>query len=85
MIAEACLVAGAAKNAYHTKYREMVYAQNWTCDSLRKGVFIAAAVFVIFTMILNSYFYMHFTKATSQSAAKKTARSSSTVGMTGNA
>ncbi|CAA7397660.1 unnamed protein product [Spirodela intermedia] len=86
LIAEACLVAGAAKNAYHTKYRGMVYAQSWTCESLRKGVFIAGAVFVVFTMILNVYFYMYFTKATRQAAARKTTTgrpSSSTVGMAG--
>lgn len=82
LIAEACLIAGATKNAYHTKYRDMVYAQNWTCESLRKGVFIAGAVFVVFTMILNVYYYMYFTKATSQ-AAHKANRASSTVGMAG--
>ena len=34
------------------------------------------------TMILNVYFYMYFTKATTQ-ASKKTKRANSTVGMTG--
>ncbi|KAJ8510424.1 hypothetical protein OPV22_000858 [Ensete ventricosum] len=82
LIAEACLIAGATKNAYHTKYRHMVYAQNWTCESLRKGVFIAGAVFVVFTMILNVYYYMYVAKATSQSA-RKTNKASSTVGMAG--
>ncbi|XP_078439438.1 sodium/hydrogen exchanger (DUF1218) [Wolffia australiana] len=82
-IAEACLIAGAAKNAYHTKYKGMVYAQNWTCESLRKGVFIAGAVFVVFTMILNVYFYMHFNRATNQPVGKKTTKSSSTVGLAG--
>ncbi|PIA39737.1 hypothetical protein AQUCO_02600294v1 [Aquilegia coerulea] len=82
LIAEACLIGGAAKNAYHTKYRSAVFAQNFSCESLRKGVFIAAAVFIVVTMILNVYYYMYFTKATSQSA-RKTNRSSSTVGMTG--
>ncbi|KAJ0989162.1 hypothetical protein J5N97_007518 [Dioscorea zingiberensis] len=82
LIAEACLIAGTTKNAYHTKYRDVIYAQNWTCESLRKGVFIAAAVFVAINMILNVYYYMHFTKATDQ-ATRKTTSSSSTVGMTG--
>nr|CAD1838174.1 unnamed protein product [Ananas comosus var. bracteatus] len=72
LIAAACLIAGATKNAYHTKYRHVIYAQNWTCESLRKGVFIAGAVFVVFTMILNVYYYMYFTKATSQAARKTT-------------
>ncbi|KAM0944326.1 putative modifying wall lignin-1/2 [Dioscorea sansibarensis] len=83
LIAEACLLAGATKNAYHTKYRHVVHAQNWTCESLRKGVFIAGAVFVFFTMILNVYYYMYFTEATSQLAVTKTTCSSSGVGMTG--
>ncbi|XP_058088846.1 uncharacterized protein LOC131235610 isoform X2 [Magnolia sinica] len=82
LIAEACLIAGAAKNAYHTKYRSALYADNWSCESLRKGVFIAGAVFVVFTMILNVYYYMYFTRATSQ-AARKTSKTNSTVGMTG--
>jgi F0F1-type ATP synthase membrane subunit b/b' len=79
-IAEACLIAGATKNAYHTKYRDMVYAGNWTCQSLRKGVFIAGAVFVVFTMILNVYFYMYYSKATSQ-AAKRISNTTPSVGM----
>jgi hypothetical protein len=81
-IAEACLIAGATKNAYHTKYRDMVYAGNWTCQSLRKGVFIAGAVFVVVTMILNVYFYMYYSKATSQ-AAKRISTTTPSVGMTG--
>ncbi|ONK81515.1 uncharacterized protein A4U43_C01F30000 [Asparagus officinalis] len=82
LVASACLIAGATKNAYHTKYRHMIHAQSWTCESLRKGVFIAGAVFIILTMFLNIYYYMYFAKATSQ-AARKTNRSSSTVSMSG--
>ncbi|KAH0434810.1 hypothetical protein IEQ34_026746 [Dendrobium chrysotoxum] len=62
LIAESCLIAGATNNAYHTKYRHVIYVQNWTCASLRKGVFIAGAVFVVFTMVLNVYYYMYFAK-----------------------
>ncbi|PKA49250.1 hypothetical protein AXF42_Ash014152 [Apostasia shenzhenica] len=82
LIAESCLIAGATKNAYHTKYRHVVYAQNWTCASLRKGVFISGAVFAVLTMILNVYYYIYFAKAVNQ-ASRKTTRASSTVGMTG--
>jgi hypothetical protein len=81
-VAEACLIAGATKNAYHTKYRDMVYAGNWTCQTLRKGVFIAGAVFVVFTMILDVYFYMYYSKATSQ-ATKRISKTTPSVGMTG--
>lgn len=83
MIAESCLIAGATKNAYHTKYREMIYAQNFSCDALRKGVFIAGAVFVVATMVLNVYYYMYFTKATATQAAHKAKRTSSNIGMAG--
>ncbi|KAL9352478.1 hypothetical protein Peur_055158 [Populus x canadensis] len=82
LVAEACLIAGAQKNAYHTKYVGMIYAQNFACETLRKGVFIAGAVFVVATMILNVYYYMYFSKATATKAALKTNRTSS-VGMTG--
>ncbi|KAJ4709943.1 Fiber protein Fb34 [Melia azedarach] len=84
LVAESCLIAGAKKNAYHTKYRSMIYAQNFSCETLRKGVFITGAVFVVATMILNVYYYMYFTKCTSsQAAARKANRAGSTVGMTG--
>ncbi|RZC63710.1 hypothetical protein C5167_025471 [Papaver somniferum] len=36
LVAEACVIAGATKNAYHTKYRGAIYAQNLTCETLRK-------------------------------------------------
>ncbi|KAL0380762.1 UNVERIFIED_CONTAM: hypothetical protein Sangu_0140500 [Sesamum angustifolium] len=83
LVAEACLIAGAKKNAYHTKYRNMIYADNFSCESLRKGIFIAGAVFAVATMILNVYYYMYFTKATTHTA-QKTNRAGSTVGMTRN-
>lgn len=83
MVAEACLIAGATRNAYHTKYRGMIYAQNFSCETLRKGVFVAGAVFVVATMILNVYYYMYVTKATTAAPAHKANRASSTVGMTG--
>ncbi|KAF5445168.1 hypothetical protein F2P56_034237 [Juglans regia] len=83
LVAEACLIAGATRNAYHTKYRSVLYAQNFSCEMLRKGVFITGAVFVVTTMILNVYYYMYFTKATTTEVAHKTNRASSTVGMAG--
>ncbi|KAK6252658.1 hypothetical protein QUC31_014378 [Theobroma cacao] len=83
LVAEACLIAGATRNAYHTKYRGMIYAQNFSCETLRKGVFVAGAVFVVATMILNVYYYMYVTKATTAAPAHKANRASSTIGMTG--
>ncbi|OAY47303.1 uncharacterized protein LOC110616583 [Manihot esculenta] len=83
LVAEACLIAGATKNAYHTKYRGMIYAQNFSCETLRKGVFVAGAVFAVATMVLNVYYYMYFSKATAPQATQKANRASSHVGMTG--
>ncbi|XP_026443405.1 uncharacterized protein LOC113343442 isoform X2 [Papaver somniferum] len=38
LVAEALIIVGATKNAYHTKYRSVIYAQDWTCETLRKGI-----------------------------------------------
>ncbi|XP_010554233.1 PREDICTED: uncharacterized protein LOC104824030 [Tarenaya hassleriana] len=80
LIAEACLIAGATKNAYHTKYLK---PQHFSCESLRKGIFIAGAIFVVATMILNVYYYMYFTKSVSSPPAHKSNRHGPTVGMAG--
>ncbi|GFP84652.1 hypothetical protein PHJA_000609100 [Phtheirospermum japonicum] len=80
IVAEACLIAGAKKNAYHTKYRNVIYADNFSCESLRKGIFIAGAVFVVATMILNVYYYVYFTKATTSQLAQKINRAGSAGG-----
>jgi len=63
-IAEACLLAGSVRNAYHTRYRNM-----WdeeappSCDTVRKGVFAAGGAFVLFTFILTELYYFFFSKA----------------------
>ncbi|KAL5077317.1 hypothetical protein RYX36_016301 [Vicia faba] len=62
LVTESCLIAGATKNAYHTKYRGVIYVQNFSCESLRRGIFIVGAVFIVATMILNVYYYMYLTK-----------------------
>ncbi|EPS60711.1 hypothetical protein M569_14091, partial [Genlisea aurea] len=66
VVAEACLISGAKKNGYHTIYRDRIYADNLSCDTLRKGIFIAGAVFVVATMILNVYYYVYFSRATAK-------------------
>ncbi|CAH1450427.1 unnamed protein product [Lactuca virosa] len=38
VVAEACLIAGVKKNAYHTKYKGMT--ESFSCDTLRKGVLV---------------------------------------------
>ena len=63
IIAEACFVGGAARNAYHTKYRGFTNVTNLSCESLRKGVFAAGAAFTVFTLILTEVYYISFAKA----------------------
>jgi len=76
LIAEACLMAGAVRNAYHTKY---LHVGSFSCETLRKGVFGAGAAFTVFTLILSVLYYMNFTK--SRDGVRKTVRGQSNVGM----
>uniref|UniRef100_A0A0C9S659 TSA: Wollemia nobilis Ref_Wollemi_Transcript_15501_1024 transcribed RNA sequence n=1 Tax=Wollemia nobilis TaxID=56998 RepID=A0A0C9S659_9CONI len=80
LIAEACLVAGAAKNAYHTKYRNMIYADKLSCETLRKGVFAAGAAFVVITLFLSLMYYAKYAKA--RDGVRKPTHAQSNVGMT---
>ncbi|GAB2301164.1 hypothetical protein Dimus_035197 [Dionaea muscipula] len=63
-IAEVCLLAGSAKNAYHTKYRTYISSDHPpSCKTLRKGVFGAAAAFIVFTGIISELYYVSYSKA----------------------
>ncbi|KAJ1380781.1 hypothetical protein SESBI_45748 [Sesbania bispinosa] len=48
-LSEACLLAGSARNAYHTKYRGYFGMHDLSCATLRKGVFAAGG----FDLVLN--------------------------------
>nr|GLL24092.1 uncharacterized protein LOC109159072 [Ipomoea trifida] len=63
IIAEACLLAGSVRNAYHTKYRTFLSEHPPSCEMLRKGVFGAGAAFIVLTGILSQLYYASFTKA----------------------
>uniref|UniRef100_A0A2P2JVG5 Fiber protein Fb34 n=1 Tax=Rhizophora mucronata TaxID=61149 RepID=A0A2P2JVG5_RHIMU len=64
LIAEACLLAGSVRNAYHTKYRTIFGAQNPpSCQTVRKGVFAAGAAFTFFTSIISQFYYINYSKA----------------------
>ncbi|EPS67426.1 hypothetical protein M569_07349, partial [Genlisea aurea] len=58
-----CLISGTRKNGYHTIYRDLVFADDLSCDVLRKGTFIFGAVCVVVTMLLNIYYYIYFSRA----------------------
>ncbi|PKI56304.1 uncharacterized protein LOC116189693 [Punica granatum] len=62
-IAEACLLAGSVRNAYHTKYRAVFSANPPSCQTLRKGVFGAGAAFIFFTTIVSEFYYVCYSKA----------------------
>ncbi|XP_062013217.1 uncharacterized protein LOC133729670 [Rosa rugosa] len=62
-IAEACLLAGSVRNAYHTKYRTKLPTENLSCETLRKGIFGAGAAFVVFTGIVSEFYYASYSKA----------------------
>ncbi|KAH6821092.1 aerobic coproporphyrinogen-III oxidase [Perilla frutescens var. hirtella] len=60
LAAEACLVAGSARNAYHTKYRAVFKLEHLSCASLRKGVFAAGAALTLIAMVASTlYYWMH--------------------------
>lgn len=61
--AEACLLAGSAKNAYHTKYRGFFQADHLSCATLRKGVFAAGAALTLLSMIGSIFYYWIHSKA----------------------
>ncbi|KAJ4742008.1 fiber (DUF1218) [Rhynchospora pubera] len=61
VIAEICLLAASVRNARHTKY--FVQDGQLSCETLRKGVFAAAAAFIFFTAILSELHYLLYSKA----------------------
>ncbi|XP_030528957.1 uncharacterized protein LOC115739821 [Rhodamnia argentea] len=62
IIAEACLLAGSVRNAYHTKYTTLISNNPPSCETLRKGVFGAGAAFIIFTGIVSELYYVSYSK-----------------------
>ncbi|KAL8137577.1 hypothetical protein V2J09_003578 [Rumex salicifolius] len=61
--AESCLLAGSARNAYHTKYRGVFGGDTISCATLRKGVFAAGAALTLLSMIGSTLYYWTHTKA----------------------
>ncbi|KAL9681012.1 hypothetical protein QQ045_012793 [Rhodiola kirilowii] len=60
--AEACLLAGSARNAYHTKY-QVLSKTHLSCATLRKGVFAAAAALILLSMIGSVFYYWAHSRA----------------------
>ncbi|XP_077226092.1 uncharacterized protein LOC143859268 [Tasmannia lanceolata] len=62
-IGEVCLLAGSVRNAYHTKYKGIIGGNDYSCETLRKGVFGAGAAFIFFTAIVSEFYYVCYGKA----------------------
>lgn len=61
--AEVCLLAGSARNAYHTRYRGYFGADDLSCATLRKGVFAAAAALTLLSLVGSLFYYYVHSKA----------------------
>ncbi|KAK3017019.1 hypothetical protein RJ639_006530, partial [Escallonia herrerae] len=61
--AEACLLAGSARNAYHTRYRGIFGGNELSCATLRKGVFAAGAALTLLSMLGSVLYYWAHSKA----------------------
>ncbi|KAI9120178.1 hypothetical protein K1719_008826 [Acacia pycnantha] len=61
--AEACLLAGSARNAYHTKYRGVFGKNNLSCATLRKGVFAAGAALTLLSLLASIVYYWTHSRA----------------------
>uniref|UniRef100_A0ACD5ZYR9 Uncharacterized protein n=1 Tax=Avena sativa TaxID=4498 RepID=A0ACD5ZYR9_AVESA len=64
LTAEACLVGGSTRNAYHTKYLGYYMEHDLvSCASLRKGVFAAAAAMMLINLVASLVYYWSYSKA----------------------
>ena len=61
--AEIGLLAGSARNAYHTKYRAAFGVEELSCATLRKGVFAGAAAMTVLSMVGSILYYWMHSKA----------------------
>ncbi|KAJ7557933.1 hypothetical protein O6H91_04G016500 [Diphasiastrum complanatum] len=66
IVAAICLIAGATRAAYRTRATGYFGADNLTCETLRKGIFEAAAAFTLFTLLLSEGYYLCQVKAQEQ-------------------
>ncbi|ONK66648.1 uncharacterized protein A4U43_C06F10530 [Asparagus officinalis] len=63
-LAEALLIAGSVRNAYHTKYVGYYIKKDLTsCAALRKGVFAAAAAMILISWVSLLSYYWSYSKS----------------------
>lgn len=64
LTAEACLIGGSVRNAYHTKYLGYYMKHDLvTCATLRKGVFAAAAALMLINLLASLMYYWSYSRA----------------------
>lgn len=63
IIGEACLLAGLVQSAYHTGLRTVIFENPPDCETVRRGTFVAGAVFALCTCLLTSAYYYCYSKA----------------------
>ncbi|XWS68827.1 hypothetical protein CRYUN_Cryun04dG0126100 [Craigia yunnanensis] len=61
--AEACLLGGSSRNAYHTKYRGIFGGDDLSCATLRKGVFAAGAALTLLSLLGSIFYYWAHSRA----------------------
>ncbi|XP_006302748.2 uncharacterized protein LOC17895096 [Capsella rubella] len=61
--AEACLLAGSARNLYHTKSKGIYQGKELSCAVLPVGVFAAGAAFTLLSLIATILYYLAHSKA----------------------
>lgn len=61
--AEACLLAGSARNAYHTKSQGIYKGKELSCAVLPVGVFAAGAALTLMSLIATILYYLAHSKA----------------------
>ncbi|KFK41233.1 hypothetical protein AALP_AA2G103100 [Arabis alpina] len=61
--AEACLLAGSVKNAYHTKSEGIYKGKELSCAVLPVGVFAAGAALTLLSLIATILYYLAHSKA----------------------
>uniref|UniRef100_A0A1J3I0Q4 Uncharacterized protein n=1 Tax=Noccaea caerulescens TaxID=107243 RepID=A0A1J3I0Q4_NOCCA len=61
--AEACLLAGSARNAYHTKTQGVYQGKELSCAVLPVGVFAAGAALTLLSLIATVLYYLAHSKA----------------------
>lgn len=61
--AEACLLAGSARNLYHTKTQGIYQGKELSCAVLPVGVFAAGAALTLLSLITTILYYLAHSKA----------------------